>query len=338
MILIGRRMPSSRIFTFDDPQRYQAGIRAATAEVLPTTKGQFHAELMQIDLHRLWMQRQRETLPRICRGSINRDRIAIEFPVGASGFRHNGLDVSPGEIVFYSWDSDHDLSLAPTHTGSMSLTPVALASASRVLVGCELTVPLISHVVRPVAAQMKRLLNLHEQAGQLARAAPFKLAHPEVARSLEEALIHVMIRCLTEGVAIGTEIAARDHRTALSKFEEALSANCDRPLYLRDICATIGVSERTLRRCCHEHLGMGPVRYLWLRRMHLARLAFMRADPATATVTGIATDHGFWELGRFSVEYRKLFGESPSASLHGPPNARLNLKNRPSDLPVTVFA
>jgi AraC-like DNA-binding protein len=102
---------------------------------------------------------------------------------------------------------------------------------------------------------------------------------------------------------------------AMSKFEEFLASNCDQPVYLSEICAATGVSESTLRRCCQEHLGMSPVRYLWLRRMSLARAALIRADPATANVTGIATDHGFCELGRFSVEYRALFGESPSATL-----------------------
>jgi len=45
---------------------------------------------------------------------------------------------------------------------------------------------------------------------------------------------------------------------------------------------------------------MGPIRYLSLRRMHLVRRALLCADPATATVTRLATDHGFWELGRLS--------------------------------------
>jgi hypothetical protein len=37
--------------------------------------------------------------------------------------------------------------------------------------------------------------------------------------------------------------------------------------------------------------------------------------PSTATLTQIVTDHGFWELGRFSVAYGMLFGESPSETL-----------------------
>jgi AraC family ethanolamine operon transcriptional activator len=34
--------------------------------------------------------------------------------------------------------------------------------------------------------------------------------------------------------------------------------------------------------------------------MHLVRLALLHAAPSKATVTRIATDHGFCELGRFS--------------------------------------
>ena len=61
---------------------------------------------------------------------------------------------------------------------------------------------------------------------------------------------------------------------------------------------------------------MTPNRYLWLRRMNLARRALGCANAERTTVTEIATDYGFWELGRFSVAYRTLFGETPSTTLH----------------------
>ena len=63
---------------------------------------------------------------------------------------------------------------------------------------------------------------------------------------------------------------------------------------------------------------MGPKHYLLLRRMHLARHALRNATPEATTVTDVATQYGFWQLGRFAVEYQSLFGESPSATLHCP--------------------
>ena len=51
----------------------------------------------------------------------------------------------------------------------------------------------------------------------------------------------------------------------------------------------IGVSDRTLRLCCQEHLGTGPKRHLMLRRMQLARRALRETAPSVATVTEIAT-------------------------------------------------
>ena len=101
----------------------------------------------------------------------------------------------------------------------------------------------------------------------------------------------------------------------MGRFEELLEADPDRILHIVDVCSAIGVSERTLRLRCIEHLGMSPHRYLQLRRMHQVRQALSIADAKAKTVTAIATDYGFWELGRFSVAYKKLFGESPSATL-----------------------
>ena len=109
-----------------------------------------------------------------------------------------------------------------------------------------------------------------------------------------------MLQCLAEGATPNSAKRDRRHAAIVAKFEAFLAENPDRLLYLTEICAGIGVAERTLRGACEEHLGIGPIRYLTLRRMHLTRRALLHTDPSESTVTRIATDHGFWELGRFS--------------------------------------
>src|SRR3954451_1614067 len=115
--------------------------------------------------------------------------------------------------------------------------------------------------------------------------------------------------------------AGEHHNAIIARFKASLKAHPGRPLHLIEICTALGTPERTLRAACEEHLGMGPIRYLNLRRMHLVRRALLHADHS-ATVTQLATDYGFWELGRFSVTYRALFGETPSETLRRPPVIR----------------
>jgi transcriptional regulator GlxA family with amidase domain len=101
----------------------------------------------------------------------------------------------------------------------------------------------------------------------------------------------------------------------MTRFETALRKSVDRRVTLSDLCAEIGVAVRTLRMCCHEFLGVSPMRYLLLRRLTKARAALRRADPSAASVASIARDHQFFELGRFAATYRAAFGEAPLTSL-----------------------
>jgi AraC-like DNA-binding protein len=334
-------MAGNGVVTFTDPQSYQAAIRPAQAEVLVTAKGDFQAELTRVELPRLWMQRSRESLPRVVHSTVCAERPPIFFLTGAdqAAMHHSGMDVSFGDIIVVgSSSTHHHRSDAPCHWATLSLTRENLATSGHALAGRDLTIPSVTHRLRPSLPMMSRLLKLHEAGGRLAQAAPPILARPEPVRALEEALVHAMIMCLIDGTPVEIGSGARQHAAIIARFEELLAVNHDRPLYLAEICAAIRVSERTLRVCCQEHLGMGPVRYLWLRRMHLARGALILATPATATVTGIAMDYGFWELGRFAGKYRALFGESPSASLRRPPDDRHVSRDRPLALPASEIA
>src|SRR5205085_820151 len=57
----GATMPSSAVLRFTDPDAYYAAIRTAEVKGVVTTRGDYRAELTRIELHRLWMQRDRKS-------------------------------------------------------------------------------------------------------------------------------------------------------------------------------------------------------------------------------------------------------------------------------------
>ncbi|OCK54475.1 hypothetical protein LMTR3_26765 [Bradyrhizobium sp. LMTR 3] len=271
-------------------------------------------------MDRLWMQRFRLNLPQVSAGALSSDRKVFSFLSDSSSgkVRHCGLDVSSGDILVTGFDAYHVRSEADLRLASLSLPADEFPVACKAIVGHEISEAQNRCLVRPSPALMSRLSQLHKAIGQLAHDTPDILELPEVARALEQHTIHLLVRCLAEGVSRKGSKGFYRHDAIIAQFEEFLAAHPDQPLYITEICGALGVSERTLRACCEERLGMGPIRYLTLRRMHLVRRALLRGDPSSETVTTIVTDHGFWELGRFSVAYRSLFGETPSQTLRRP--------------------
>jgi transcriptional regulator GlxA family with amidase domain len=105
-------------------------------------------------------------------------------------------------------------------------------------------------------------------------------------------------------------------RDLVEQAEHLALADIDEPLHIAALCRALEVSERTLRKAFHKIHGLPPCRHLRMLRLSQARRALLSADCQGTTVTEIAMCFGFVELGRFSVEYRKVFGENPSQTLY----------------------
>jgi len=74
------------------------------------------------------------------------------------------------------------------------------------------------------------------------------------------------------------------------------------------ICSELGISRRALQYCFQDTLGLAPAAYLRAVRFNRAR----RAIKEGSSVTEAATLCGFWHFGRFSRDFRAMFGELPS--------------------------
>jgi AraC-like DNA-binding protein len=109
-------------------------------------------------------------------------------------------------------------------------------------------------------------------------------------------------------VALHNEIVRRTEHFFMSHVGETVS--------IAQLSAAAGVSERSFRNAFYDIYMTSPKRYLKVWQLHHVRRALRAGASRGMTVTDAATFHGFFELGRFAGEYKALFGEPPSKTLH----------------------
>jgi AraC family ethanolamine operon transcriptional activator len=108
---------------------------------------------------------------------------------------------------------------------------------------------------------------------------------------------------------------AAARRRLVDRACERMLSHGGEPLSLLEVCSRIGASPRKLNYCFHEVLGMSPARYLRAVRLNGARRELKSALAAEVCVQDVAARWGFWHAGQFSLDYKRQFGELPSATL-----------------------
>ena len=303
--------------TCGNPDDYQAGIDGASVNLIVTDGGDFKARLTWLNLRRFHVLCGCENLPRIAFISLLPAQVFVSFPANAGApLTYDGFGLKFGDVVFHSrGERMHQRTSGESQWGLISLPPEQLAACGKALTGLRIASPPVGRVLRPSRSDAVRLLRLYSRACRLAETRHKLIANPEVARALEQELLHALVNCLIADDVSGNPKTRRHHTDIMVRFEDALSTLRGPQLNMPALCAAIDVPERTLRVCCAEFLGMSPTRYLLLRRLNRARSALRRADPANASIAEIARSCQFQEPGRFAVTYRTIFGEMPSSTL-----------------------
>lgn len=156
---------------------------------------------------------------------------------------------------------------------------------------------------------------LLDYVGRSIEAASGRVTNGVMARHLEEMVCLELLRIWAEGAGVplldGARAAAPRHVRAA---EEILAAEAQDPPTIGEAARRAGVSARTLSEGFRRFRGVSPRDFLRDRRLDGLRAALERAGPGE-TVTSVAADWGYVNLGALAAAYRRRFGETPSRTL-----------------------
>lgn len=262
------------------------------------------------------------TLPIFASGSFSQGMIALAMAVTcAQPMWANGRWIAAGQVMVFAEDSE--LNVRPSPGGwqwAVLLIPRAVLQREAVgRLGRELRLPRVGWHSRPAAPRDAR--NLREGVFKvLQEAADWQgLISPGQLAAQAQLLLGVFIDAVgaTDGGPERRGVSSCSERrrdAVVRQAEEYLRSQLDSAYDSRALSATLGIGERQLERLFRDAYGHGPCHWHQMARLNLARTALLHAR-GTVGVTEIATRFGFAHLGRFSVMYRDVFGESPRDTL-----------------------
>ena len=148
-----------------------------------------------------------------------------------------------------------------------------------------------------------------QQRPQLLESAQHKL-------QLSQTIISLLAECLIDGATPTNK--ALEHsamsnarcRDIIAETRKLVHNNADMTISVAEVCCQLGISRRALQYCFQNLLNTTPMAFLRAERLNGVR-RMLRTE---SSVTEAAAHWGFWHFGHFSHEYKKMFGELPSAT------------------------
>lgn len=241
--------------------------------------------------------------------------LVMSFDLDSGGVRRfDGHATGGDEIVVGFGGAEFDY-VSPDHHRGMNFSlpeAVVVDALARRAPGAERLMHAGSVQVMSSCGPQTAVIRALANAAFGLQSQPFGLHVPEFAHvDMLDALIGTLLSPWNRALATTVRAPHYQRMPIVRRVEAFMRANLGEPIMLHDICQAARASERAVGYAFHDVYGVGAKQYLKLLRLNQVR-HWLKALPAeAATITAIAGRYGFWHMGHFSTDYRRLFGETP---------------------------
>lgn len=144
-----------------------------------------------------------------------------------------------------------------------------------------------------------------------------------VSDPMASALFYEQLLCgltdvVQQGLAMqgfGTGVRSLRRYSLVKRVIDVIDQRITEDLSTAELATQFHASARVLQYAFTDVLGTSPYQYVLKRKLHAARRELRETPRFETSVSEVACRYGFDDLGRFSLRYRRVFGESPSETL-----------------------
>lgn len=169
-------------------------------------------------------------------------------------------------------------------------------------------------VFKPLKARLDEFRRALLSVLQALDVNPTALQFRQAQRVLEQTMLGAAVAVITDDVA-SPDLAHPRRRHIVDSAKDFMRAHIAETITIADLCIELGVSRRTLQYSFQEVLGINPVRFLRAMRLNGVRRDLRNPGTRPCSVQDSAAIWGFWHLGHFVTDYKRMFGELPSETL-----------------------
>lgn len=295
-----------------DVDQLNHAVSGSELEVFPLRPGFVDVELTQHSIGDLSADRGMVNLPFRVRGGLDPRRCGIGLYKPGSTATYNGHHIDSTQVLYFMPCRELDGHIPELHGWTSLIIPVvwidSIANTSRRWNSLHL--PTDCDVLRPEPRSLTDLRAASDAifTGQSSNSDSDDWLCSHLRNALGETL---SLLDVSPGKGVSHTLA---HFSTARRADRYIRERLGEPLCIDEVCIALRVSRRYLEYAFTDALGTSPSRYLRLLRLHEVRRRFKNADAGT-TVTREALRLGFNHLSMFAVQYKKIFGESPSATL-----------------------
>ncbi|MFL9886382.1 helix-turn-helix domain-containing protein [Paraburkholderia agricolaris] len=156
-----------------------------------------------------------------------------------------------------------------------------------------------------LSALRSRIDVLKSNAASLADAGPRAMARKQ--------LLDDLFCTLSESSSSSRfDVTRLTYSDIVKRSQEIALGNAEYPTSVLDLCSELRICRRTLQKSFLQVTGQSPSSYLRAVRLCGVRRLLRSTLANQMTIANAAARWGFFHLGNFASDYRRLFGELPS--------------------------